>query len=92
MVLRVVQRTTLTARRRVKQVKLKALTAKPLMVVQAAIQGIVQVKARGMALQARMVLRAPQRAMLPATRTVKLVKQMKRVKPKELTVLLVQMV
>ena len=107
MVLRVVQRTTLTATRRVKlavqvkRVKSKVLTAlletvldltaKTQKVVQAAIQGIVQVKARGMALQARMILRAPQRAMLPATRAVKLVKQMKRVKPKELTVPLVQM-
>ena len=41
--------------------------------------------------QARMVLRVAQRETLIATRRVKLAVQVKRVKPKVLTVLLVQM-
>jgi len=61
------------------------------MVVQKAIQWIVQVMVRGMVPEARMSRRVAHRAMLTATRRVKLAVQVKRVKPKVLTVLLVQM-
>ena len=104
MLRRVAKRATLIATRRVKlavqlkRVKPKVLTvlmapvleltAKTQKVVQAAIQKPVQVTGPEMTPQARMVLRVAKRATLIATRRVKLAVQLKRVKPKVLTVLM----